>query len=135
MDLLQILLVVVGAVCAGYLVWCLIRATRYMRNHPDEFGSPVIAILLLLNVQPLFADSNQPRFMIPSVDITDAGIGGYSAITEGNPYFTVYLWYRNTDDLNTYWEDAPYISIDGHEIQLSGLEGSHAFDTDRKSVV
>ena len=129
MDLLQILLVVVGAVCAGYLIWCIIRATRYMRNHPDEFGCSIIAILLLFSVQPLAADSNQPRFMIPSVDITDAGIGGYSAITEGNPYFTVYLWYRNTDDLNTYWEDAPYISIDGHEIQLSGLKGSHAFDT------
>ena len=50
MDLLQILLVVVGAVCAGYLIWCLIRATRYMRKHPDEFGCSVITILLLLSV-------------------------------------------------------------------------------------
>ena len=128
MDLLQILLVIVGAVCAGYLIWCLIRATRYMRNHPDEFGCSIIAILLLFSVQPLAADNNQPRFMIPTVDITDAGISGFSAITEGNPYFTVYLWYRNTNGDNTYWKNAPFISVDGHEIQLSGLVGSHEFD-------
>ena len=124
MDLLQILLVVVGAVCAGYLIWCLIRATRYMRNHPDEFGCLAITVLLMLSVQPVMADDDQPRFMIPNLDVQNKELYGYAAVTEQNPFFTIYLWYGNSDWDDSYWDTAPTITIDGHSVQLKGLCGN-----------
>ena len=130
MNLLQVLLVVVGACCAAYLIWCLIRATRYMRNHPDEFGCLAIAMLLMLGIQPAMADDNQPRFMIPTIDITKDGLYGYSAVTEQNPFFTIYLWYGNSDGKDSYWIDPPTITIDGQSVQLKGLCGNQKEDFD-----
>jgi uncharacterized membrane protein YqjE len=37
MNLMQIVMSVVFALSAGYIIWCLYKATRYMREHPDEF--------------------------------------------------------------------------------------------------
>ena len=31
---------VVFGLSAAYLIWCLYKATRYMREHPDEFRWP-----------------------------------------------------------------------------------------------
>lgn len=126
----QIILFVLFGFCAVIVLWYLVRAILYMRSHPDEFGWPhLVVLLLMIGIQPVSADNNQPRFMIPTADIDDAGISGISLITPGNPYFTVYLWYRNTNYDNTYWKEAPVITIDGHSIQLTGLCGSHAFET------
>ena len=36
MNLKLILLLAVGVVAVGVLVWQLVRAWRYRRNHPDE---------------------------------------------------------------------------------------------------
>lgn len=40
MNLMQIVMSVVFALSAGYIIWCLYKATRYMREHPDEFRWP-----------------------------------------------------------------------------------------------
>ena len=40
MNLMQIIMSVVFALSAGYIIWCLYKATRYMREHPDEFRWP-----------------------------------------------------------------------------------------------
>ena len=37
MNLMQIVMSVVFALSAGYIIGCLYKATRYMREHPDEF--------------------------------------------------------------------------------------------------
>ena len=116
MNLLQVLLVVVGAFCAAYLIWCLIRTTRYMRNHSYEFGCLAIAMLLMLGVQPAMADDVQPRFMIPNMVIQNMDLYGYAAVTEQNPFFTIYLWYGNSDRDDSYWINPPTISIDGHSL-------------------
>ena len=107
----QIILFVLFGFCAVIVLWYLVRAILYMRSHPDEFGWPhLVVLLLMIGIQPVSADNNQPRFMIPTADIDDAGISGISLITPGNPYFTVYLWYRNTNYDNTYWKEAPVIT-------------------------
>lgn len=38
MNILQVVMIVVFAFSAGYIIWCLYKATRYMREHPDEFN-------------------------------------------------------------------------------------------------
>ena len=130
MTLLQVLLVVVGAFCAAYLIWCLIRATRYMRKHSYGFGCLAIAMLLMLGVQPTMADDVQPRFMIPNMVIQNMDLYGYAAVTEQNPFFTIYLWYGNSDGKDSYWKDPPTITIDGHSVQLTGLCGNQKEDLD-----
>ena len=35
--MLQIIMAAVFTLSAGYIIWCLYKATRYMRKHPDEF--------------------------------------------------------------------------------------------------
>ena len=40
MNLMQIIMSVVFVLSAGYIIWCLYKATRYMREHPDEFRWP-----------------------------------------------------------------------------------------------
>ena len=37
MSMLQIIMAAVFTLSAGYIIWCLYKATRYMRKHPDEF--------------------------------------------------------------------------------------------------
>ena len=86
-----------------------------------------LAVMLLCGIQQVKADDNQPRFMIPTADITDGGIGGVAAICEKNPYFTIYLWTRNVDHKDSYWESEPTLTVDGHSVKLTGLKGNHGF--------
>ncbi len=37
MTTLEVIMAVVFGLSAAYLIWCLYKATRYMREHPDEF--------------------------------------------------------------------------------------------------
>lgn len=37
MTTLEAIMAVVFGLSAAYLIWCLYKATRYMREHPDEF--------------------------------------------------------------------------------------------------
>lgn len=40
MTTLEAIMAVVFGLSAAYLIWCLYKATRYMREHPDEFRWP-----------------------------------------------------------------------------------------------
>ena len=83
-----------------------------------------IAIMLTVAVKPVMADDNQPRFMLPNLDIQNLELYGYAAVTEQNPCFTIYLWYGNSDMNDSYWTDAPTITIDGKSIKLEGVQGN-----------
>ena len=37
MTVLEVIMSVVFGLCATYIIWCLYKATRYMREHPEEF--------------------------------------------------------------------------------------------------
>ena len=41
-----------------------------------------IAIMLTVAVKPVMADDNQPRFMLPNLDIQNLELYGYAAVTE-----------------------------------------------------
>ena len=41
MNILRIIMAAVFAFSAGYIIWCLYKATRYMREHPDEFNMSI----------------------------------------------------------------------------------------------
>ena len=79
------------------------------------------------------ADDNRPRIILPTVDIDDGTIGGSSCITEKHPYFTVYVWCRNCDHDDSYWESAPTLSVDGRKVTLSFMSGNHGWK-DAKDV-
>ena len=90
----------------------------------------LLALLLVTHVQRAVADDRQPRFVVPTTSITCGdGSTGYSAITEGNPYFTIYLWIRNTDHVHTYWSGAPTLKVDGHSVTLTGLNNGDGTET------
>ena len=38
MTVLEVVMSVVFGLSAAYIIWCLYKATRYMREHPDEFN-------------------------------------------------------------------------------------------------
>ena len=38
MTVLEVIMSVVFGLSAAYIIWCLYKATRYMREHPDEFN-------------------------------------------------------------------------------------------------
>lgn len=38
MNILQIIMAVVFGLSAVYIIWCLCKATKYMREHQDEFN-------------------------------------------------------------------------------------------------
>ena len=40
MNLMQIVMSVIFALSAGYIIWCLYKATRYMREHPNDLRWP-----------------------------------------------------------------------------------------------
>jgi len=88
-----------------------------------------LALILASSTVRVKADDNRPRIILPTVDIEDGSFGGSACITEKNPYFTVYVWIRNLDHDDTYWESAPKLSVDGHEVTLSFLHGNHGFNS------
>ena len=92
-----------------------------MRTKRSYWILTLLSLLLFGSVQRVVADDNQPRIMIPAADFTGDGIGGTAWITPSNPYFTVFLWWMNEDRDDTNWIDNPYLTVDGHEIHLSGL--------------
>ena len=82
----------------------------------------VLALLSVASVQRAVADDNLPRFVIPTADFTDPGGSmGYAAITAGNPYFTIYMWVKNTDKQDTYWSKKPTLTVDGNSVYLDGF--------------
>ena len=90
----------------------------------------LLALLLVTHVQRAVADDRQPRFVVPTAALTCGdGSTGYSAITEGNPYFTIYLWIRNTDHVHTYWSGAPTLKVDGNPVTLTGLNNGDGTET------
>ena len=38
MTTLEVIMAVVFGLSAAYIIWCLYKATRYMREHPEEFN-------------------------------------------------------------------------------------------------
>jgi len=78
-------------------------------------------MLLMVGSGRLKAEDGQPRIYIPSVEFSDNGKFGFSAITPKNPYFTLYVWYKNTDHNHAYWMENPKLIVDGHETTLYGI--------------
>jgi hypothetical protein len=93
----------------------------------------LLALMLMGSVQLAVADDNRPRIILPTVDIDDGTIGGSACITEKHPYFTVYVWCRNCDHVDSYWESAPTLSVDGRKVTLSFMSGNHGWK-DSKDV-
>ncbi len=90
----------------------------------------LLTLLFVVSAQQAVADDEQPRFVIPTASLACGdGSTGYAAITESNPYFTVYLWIRNTDDVDTYWNGAPTMKVDGHALTLTGLNNGDGTET------
>lgn len=86
-----------------------------------------LTLILAWSVESAKADDNTPRIILPTVDIEDGSFSGSACITEKNPYFTVYVWSRNEDHNDSYWNTAPYLSVDGHEVKLEFLHGNNGF--------
>ena len=90
----------------------------------------LLTLLFVVSTQQAVADDEQPRFVIPTASLACGdGSTGYAAITESNPYFTVYLWIRNTDNVDTYWNGAPTMKVDGHALTLTGLNNGDGTET------
>ena len=85
----------------------------------------LLTLMLMAGAQRVAADNNQPRFVIPAIDLSgDDGAKGNAAITAGNPYFTIYMWDWNEDGDDTGWSIKPTITINGHSVKLDGMNGS-----------
>ena len=37
---LEIIMTIILVVCAAYIIWCLYKTSRYLREHPDELRWP-----------------------------------------------------------------------------------------------
>lgn len=101
-----------------------------------------LTALLALWTPNVRADEDQPRFVVPSMDMQESeGTWSYAAITPGNPCFTVYLWRYNDYKDDTYWKEGPTLTIDGkYSIKLDGFTGfsSDKYDwsyIDEKGIV
>ena len=84
----------------------------------------LLTLLLLVSVQWAKADSNQPRFMLPTASMTSNNQFDVSYVFVKNPYFTIYLWVKNSDNLDSYWNEAPTLTVDGHSVKLSHIHGT-----------
>lgn len=40
MKALEIIMTIILVVCAAYIIWCLYKASRYLREHPDQLRWP-----------------------------------------------------------------------------------------------
>ena len=40
MNLMQIVMSVIFALSAGYIIWCLYKTSRYLREHPNDLRWP-----------------------------------------------------------------------------------------------
>ena len=83
----------------------------------------LLAILLLVGMQQAKADSNQPRVLLPDLTSDEKSID-LPSVYASSPHFTIYLWVKNSDDLDSYWNEAPYLNVDGHSVRLSHLHGT-----------
>ena len=85
-------------------------------------------LLLTAHVQHVRADEDVARIYIPTVDMTvtpgdDGGSRTFSAITPGQPYFTLFIWFLNDNGRNSYWSEDPILTIDGYSVTLKDLHG------------
>ena len=86
----------------------------------------LLTMMFLAGIQQAKAEDDIPRLMIPATDATSSTFSFSSYVTPDRPYFTVYLWYRNTEHQDSYWEDAPtlYLDDDRYALKLEDIKGS-----------
>ena len=89
-----------------------------------QFFLLMTAILMMVGIQQAKADSNQPRFMLPTTQMTETNSFDLASIYASSPYFTIYLWVKNSDNLDSYWNEAPTLKVDGHGVTLGHLRGT-----------
>ena len=80
-------------------------------------------MLFVTGWQQVKAEDEKARLMIPSADATSDTYTFSSSVTPLRPYFTVYLWYRNTEHTDAYWVDEPtlYLDSDKNALKLEGV--------------
>ena len=91
-----------------------------------KFHLLLLSMLFVTGWQQVKAEDEKARLMIPSADATSDTYTFSSSVTPLRPYFTVYLWYRNTEHTDAYWVDEPklYLDSDKNALKLEGIKGS-----------
>ena len=88
-----------------------------------KFHLLLLSMLFVTGWQQVKAEDEKARLMIPSADATSDTYTFSSSVTPLRPYFTVYLWYRNTEHTDAYWVDEPtlYLDSDKNALKLEGV--------------
>ena len=97
---------------------------------PRHLFITLLTLLLVAHVQRVQADEDTPRVLISTSTCSVNGHMLFPWVSPKQAYFSVLIWYLNTKQNNSYWKEAPTLTIDGHSVKLKGIQGDDPIEYD-----